>query len=570
MIFSRVFLAHGRDGVDRERREGCCPDTHLVFLAPRADRLLRHRDRNAILPRLYRDLGLADTGRWPDFRPAVAVPEAFKDAFFRLLAVPISEVRVGEHILSSLSVVLGGWLLAAVVGMPLGIAMAWWRRLRWTVFPVFQLVRPVPPLAWIPLAIIWLGIGTSARMSVVFVAALVPWVMNSMQAVASVDPILIQAARTLGASNRVILFARCCAHRTADADRGGADRARQRLDHVDRGRASGCILRPWLCRTERVPHARHRYPVGRDGDDRRPRCVALLCDASVGAGVSALVARGGGIMATLAARQADPTGCDARQRSDLGRCVTGSVVLLWFVVTSGSALIAPRLLPSPATLAERFATLAVTPFGGNNLLGHAAASLERWALGVLAAIAVGLPLGVLFAWLPPFRAALMPVFELLRYIPPFAWVPIAMLWFGASTHDAGAHRLHRRVSGVRHQHATRRQSGRQRAGAGGAHARRGLVDDVARMSCCLLPRAMPSPGMRIAVSNGWMALVGAELVVGKLGLGFLISQGQANDSVATIFVGMIAIGLLGVVIDSGVRWLQRVAAALEPMSASRT
>jgi len=97
-------------------------------------------------------------------------------------------------------------MLAALVGMPLGIAMAWWRRLRWTVFPIFQIVRPVPPLAWIPLAIIWLGIGVGARMSVVFVAALVPWVMNSMQAVASVDPVLVQAARTLGADDRTILF----------------------------------------------------------------------------------------------------------------------------------------------------------------------------------------------------------------------------------------------------------------------------------------------------------------------------------------------------------------------------
>ncbi len=83
--------------------------------------------------------------------------------------------------------------------------MAWWSRLRWTVFPIFQLIRPVPPLAWIPLAIIWLGIGPTARMSVVFVAALVPWVMNAMQAVASVDGILVQAARTLGANDRIIL-----------------------------------------------------------------------------------------------------------------------------------------------------------------------------------------------------------------------------------------------------------------------------------------------------------------------------------------------------------------------------
>ena len=133
-------------------------------------------------------------------------PQAFTDALWRLLKRPYLGSSLFTHILSSLSVVLGGWLLAALVGMPLGIAMAWWRRLRWTVFPIFQLVRPVPPLAWIPLAIIWLGIGVGARMSVVFVAALVPFVMNSMQAVASVDPILVQAARTLGANDRTILL----------------------------------------------------------------------------------------------------------------------------------------------------------------------------------------------------------------------------------------------------------------------------------------------------------------------------------------------------------------------------
>jgi taurine transport system permease protein len=133
-------------------------------------------------------------------------PQAFMDAFWRLLKRPYLGSSLFTHILSSLGVVLGGWMLAALVGMPLGIAMAWWRRLRWTVFPIFQIVRPVPPLAWIPLAIIWLGIGVGARMSVVFVAALVPWVMNSMQAVASVDPVLVQAARTLGADDRTILF----------------------------------------------------------------------------------------------------------------------------------------------------------------------------------------------------------------------------------------------------------------------------------------------------------------------------------------------------------------------------
>lgn len=109
------------------------------------------------------------------------------------------------HIFSSLSIVLAGWILGGVIGVPLGIAMAWWTRLKWIVFPVFQLIRPVPPLAWIPLTLLWIGIGDAARIFVVFIAALVPWVMNSMHAVHSVDKLLIDAGRTLGASDRKIL-----------------------------------------------------------------------------------------------------------------------------------------------------------------------------------------------------------------------------------------------------------------------------------------------------------------------------------------------------------------------------
>ena len=83
--------------------------------------------------------------------------------------------------------------------------MGWWKKTRWIVFPIFQLLRPVPPIAWIPLSILWLGIGPSARVFVVFIAAIVPWVMNSMQAVYSIDGLLVRAALTLGANDRQIL-----------------------------------------------------------------------------------------------------------------------------------------------------------------------------------------------------------------------------------------------------------------------------------------------------------------------------------------------------------------------------
>lgn len=137
-------------------------------------------------------------------------PESVFQRFLKMWTRPYLGSTLVGHIVSSLSIVLSGWVLAGIVGVPLGIAMAWWRKLKWIVFPVFQLIRPVPPLAWIPLTLVWMGIGDAARITVVFIAALVPWVMNSIQSVYSVDRLLIDAGRTLGASDRQILTRIVC------------------------------------------------------------------------------------------------------------------------------------------------------------------------------------------------------------------------------------------------------------------------------------------------------------------------------------------------------------------------
>jgi taurine transport system permease protein len=154
---------------------------------------------------------------WALTRPGGAIPELFLPppenvwaAFVRLAKRPYLGSTLLQHIGASLQVVIGGWLLAGLVGLPLGIAMGWWKKARWIAFPIFQLLRPVPPIAWIPLAILWLGIGQSARVFVVFIAAVVPWVMNSMQAVYSIDSLLVRAALTLGASDRQILVRVVC------------------------------------------------------------------------------------------------------------------------------------------------------------------------------------------------------------------------------------------------------------------------------------------------------------------------------------------------------------------------
>ncbi len=143
------------------------------------------------------------SGRFP-------APGETWDALRQITITGYADARLHQHILHSVKLVLFGFAAATIVGVPLGLAMGASRAFEAFINPSFLLIRPIPPLAWIPLAILWLGIGDSARIFVVFIAAIVPWVMNSMQAVYSIDGLLVRAAMTLGASDRQILTRVVC------------------------------------------------------------------------------------------------------------------------------------------------------------------------------------------------------------------------------------------------------------------------------------------------------------------------------------------------------------------------
>ncbi len=91
-----------------------------------------------------------------------------------------------------------GFAVAVGTGVPLGLAMGWSKRIEALVNPAFLLIRPIPPLAWIPLAIVWLGLGDAAKVLVIWFAAFVPSVINSYAGVRSIEAPMLEAARTLG------------------------------------------------------------------------------------------------------------------------------------------------------------------------------------------------------------------------------------------------------------------------------------------------------------------------------------------------------------------------------------
>ncbi|MEJ2432434.1 MAG: ABC transporter permease [Pseudolabrys sp.] len=102
--------------------------------------------------------------------------------------------------------VLAAWALAAVVAVPLGFAMGRWQRLERVLDPVVELFRPISPLAWIPLAILWFGINEGGKVFVIFIGTFFPILLNTVAGAKSVDPVLINAGRILGCTDNVSLF----------------------------------------------------------------------------------------------------------------------------------------------------------------------------------------------------------------------------------------------------------------------------------------------------------------------------------------------------------------------------
>jgi NitT/TauT family transport system permease protein len=236
----------------------------------------------------------------------------------------------------------------------------------------------------------------------------------------------------------------------------------------------------------------------------------------------------------------------------------GSFVLLWSTAAL-AGLTSRAFLPAPWDVVQRFAELLTQPFAGFLLHQHLLSSLQRFAMGFVLAVLVGIPLGLLMAWFRWIDRIVSPAFEAVRFVAPIAWVPFAALWFGTGVGGPvliifmGAFppvliNTYRGAKQVDRKYI-------EAAQMLGASSWRAMTE-------VLLPAAVPSivAGLRISAGLGWQSLVGAELIVASSGVGYLMVKGQASVSTATVMCGMAAIGVVGLLIDV---LLRRAQAAVE-------
>ena len=143
--------------------------------------------------------GWVSTARFPN-------PAEFGKAVKQIAMTGYADARIHQHVLQSFKLVMMGFAVAVSVGVPLGLLMGWNRRAEALLNPIFLIIRPIPPLAWIPLAIVWLGLGDTAKIMVIFFAAFVPSVINTYAGIRNIEPFMIEAARMLGVRGPRFVF----------------------------------------------------------------------------------------------------------------------------------------------------------------------------------------------------------------------------------------------------------------------------------------------------------------------------------------------------------------------------
>jgi len=213
------------------------------------------------------------------------------------------------------------------------------------------------------------------------------------------------------------------------------------------------------------------------------------------------------------------------------------------------------LLPGPAEVFLAFIALV----NKGILLRDFGISFLHFGIGLGAALLVGIPIGIAMGWSRKFDAFLDPVIELLRPIPPLAWIPFAIIWFGFTPYSAGFvifigavfPILINTYSGFRSVPLIYVEAGKTL----GCTRNRDLIRFIA------FPSALPSvaAGIRIATGVGWMCLVAAELFgVSNSGLGMNLWHYYDLHQMDSVVVYMILLGLIGLCIDMVFRyWIDR-------------
>jgi NitT/TauT family transport system permease protein len=176
-------------------------------------------------------------------------------------------------------------------------------------------------------------------------------------------------------------------------------------------------------------------------------------------------------------------------------------------------------------------------------------SLLHFSIGIAGAFLIGIPLGIAMGWFKLVNRAVDPIIEILRPIPPIAWIPFAIIWFGL-THQAAGFVV---FVGMIFPIIINTYTGFKNVPRVYVEAAKvlGCTRNIDLIRFIAVPSAMPSiaAGIRIAMGVGWMCLVAAEMFGSSSGLGYQIWHNYYIHRMNLVLVYMILLGFVGLFID---------------------
>ncbi|ENC6659013.1 taurine ABC transporter permease TauC [Aeromonas hydrophila] len=231
------------------------------------------------------------------------------------------------------------------------------------------------------------------------------------------------------------------------------------------------------------------------------------------------------------------------------------LALWWLVARLG--LISPLFLPPPTQVLQQFATLAGPQgFMDATLWQHLAASLQRILIALAAATLCGVTVGLAMGLSPTLRGMLDPLIELYRPVPPLAYLPLMVIWFGIGETSKVlliylaifAPVAMATLAGVQGAKQVRLRAAR----ALGANRWQVLW-------YVIVPGALPDilTGLRIGLGVGWSTLVAAELIAATRGVGFMVQAAGEFLATDVVLAGILVIALIAFTLELGLRALQR-------------
>ena len=262
------------------------------------------------------------------------------------------------------------------------------------------------------------------------------------------------------------------------------------------------------------------------------------------------------------------TAARRRRRSRLRRLLGLVVPLLllgaWQLVSTYE-VVATRLLPAPVTVARAFwqfffgdgavALAGVVPFTGGGF-DHLQASLGRCAISWLLAVVVGTGVGLLLGLSPLARDLLDPVLNALRAVPLFAWLPLALVWFGIGE---GAARALIFVGAL---WPVLVATGDATSRVPRAHVETARMLGVPRRSlwrAVYLPSALPEvvTGLRLSLTLAWTCVIVGELTGTDRGVGAMMNAARETGRTEQVVVGIVVFAAVGLVFDLTLRRVSR-------------